>query len=337
MKIWSYILKRLVSIIPVFLGVTILTFFIANVIPGDPVTLALGHRASEDKKIAFREKMGMDKPIIIQYGMYLNKLLHGDLGVSLRTKRPVLKDLLTYFPATIELTVAALALSLLLGIPLGIISAAKKDKPIDHATRVFALLGVSMPIFWLGFMLLILFYMALPIFPGGGRLSLATTTPQTLSGLYIIDSILSGDWAALKDAIWHLIMPAATLGFTYVAVISRMTRSSMLEVLRQDYIRTAKTKGLSESGIIRHHALRNSIIPVVTVSGALLGQLMSGSVLAETVFNWPGIGFYAVQSIIFLDFNAIIGFTIVVSFAYVMANFVVDILYAIIDPRIKLQ
>jgi len=337
LRIWSYIFKRLLSIIPVFLGVTILTFSIANVIPGDPVTLALGHRASDDQKNVFREKMGMDKPIIIRYGMYLKNLSRGDLGVSLRTKRPVLKDLLTYFPATLELTVSALAISLLFGIPLGIISAVKKDKPVDHATRVFALLGVSMPIFWLGFMLLILLYMAFPIFPGGGRLSLATTTPQTITGLYTIDSLLSGNWGALKDAIWHLILPAATLGFCYVAVISRMTRSSMLEVLRQDYIRTAKTKGLSESGIIRHHALRNSIIPVVTVSGALLGQLMSGSVLAETVFNWPGIGLYAVQSIIFLDFNAIIGFTIVVSFAYVMANFVVDILYVIIDPRIKLQ
>jgi len=337
LRIWSYIFKRLISIIPVFLGVTILTFFIANVIPGDPVTLALGHRASEAQKAAFREKTGLNKPLIIQYGLYLDKLFHGDLGVSLRTKRPVLEDLLTYFPATLELTVAALAISLLFGIPFGIISAVKKDKPIDHATRIFSLLGVSMPIFWLGFMLLILFYMVLPIFPGGARLSLATTTPQTITGLYTVDSLLHGDWSALKDAVWHLIMPASTLGFCYVAVISRMTRSSMLEVLRQDYIRTAKTKGLSESKIILNHALRNSIIPVVTVSGALLGQLMSGSVLTETVFNWPGIGFYAVQSIMFLDFNAIIGFTIVVSFAFVMSNFLVDILYAVIDPRIKLQ
>jgi len=336
LKVWQYILKRLVSVIPVFLGITMLTFFIAHVIPGDPVTLALGAKATAQQRAAFREKMGMDKPLIAQYAIYLNQILHGDLGISLRTKRSVVKDLLTYFPATLELTVVAIIICVLFGIPLGIISAVKKDKPIDHAARVFSLLGVSMPIFWLGFMLLILFYMVFPILPGGGRISLFITRPTRITGLYLLDSILSGNWAAFKDSLWHIILPASTLGFCYIAVISRMTRSSMLNVLRQDYIRTAKTKGLSEKEVIRRHALRNSLIPVVTVAGALLGQLMSGTVLTETVFTWPGIGLYAVQSIMYLDFKSIIGFTIVVSFVYVIANLVVDILYVIIDPRIRL-
>jgi len=314
-----------------------LTFFIAHVIPGDPVTLALGPKATSQQRAAFREKMGMDKPLIIQYTIYLKQILHGDLGVSLRTKRPVMKDLLTYFPATFELTIVAIIICVLCGIPLGIISAVKKDKPIDHATRVFSLLGVSMPIFWLGFMLLILFYIIFPILPGGGRLSLFTTRPTPITGFYLLDSILSGNWVAFKDNLWHIILPASTLGFCYIAVISRMTRSSMLNVLRQDYIRTAKTKGLSERGVIRYHALKNSLIPVVTVAGALLGQLMSGTILTETVFTWPGIGLYAVQSIMYLDFNSIMGFTIVVSFVYVIANLGVDILYVFIDPRIKLQ
>lgn len=337
MHIWQYILKRIVSIIPVLIGVTMLTFFLSHIIPGDPITLALGPTATKEQKAAFHKKMGMDKPLIIQYGIYLNQVLHGDLGVSLRTKGAVLEDLLAYFPATLELTIGAMIVCIFFGIYLGTISAVKKDKPVDHAVRVFSLIGVSMPIFWLGFMLLILFYGIFPILPGGGRLSSFVARPTPITGLYLLDSLLTGNWVAFKDSLWHIILPTFTLGFCYIALISRMTRSSMLEVLHQNYIRTAKTKGLSEKGVIRYHALRNSLIPVVTAGGILFAQLMSGTILTEITFSWPGIGLYAQQSIMYLDYNAIMGFVIVVALIYAVVNLVIDILYLIIDPRIKLH
>ena len=337
MKIWQYLLKRLVSLIPVLIGVTMLTFFLSHVIPGDPITLALGPRATEEQRISFHEKMGMDKPLIVQYGIYISKILHKDLGVSIRTKGAVLEDLLAYFPATIELTIGAMIVCIFFGIYLGIISAVRKDQPIDHAVRIFSLVGVSTPIFWLGFMLLILFYGTFPILPGGGRISPFIDSPTPITGLYLLDSILTGNWVAFKDSLYHLILPTFTLGFCYIARISRMTRSSMLEVLHQNYIRTAKTKGLSEKAVIRYHAFRNSLIPVVTMAGMLFGQLMSGTILTEITFSWPGIGLYARQSVMYLDYNAIMGFVLVVAFIYAIVNLAIDILYVIIDPRIKLH
>jgi len=337
LKIWQYLLKRLISLIPVLIGVTMLTFFLSHVIPGDPITLALGPRATEEQRISFHEKMGMDKPLIVQYGIYLNKILHKDLGVSIRTKGAVLEDLLAYFPATIELTIGAMIVCIFFGIYLGIISAVRKDQPIDHAVRIFSLLGVSMPIFWLGFMLLILFYGTFPILPGGGRISPFVDSPTPITRLYLLDSILTGNWVAFKDSLYHLILPTLTLGFCYIALISRMTRSSMLEVLHQNYIQTAKTKGLSEKAVIRYHALRNSLIPVVTTAGMLFGELMSGTILTEITFSWPGIGLYAQQSIMYLDYNAIMGFVLVVAFIYAIVNLAIDMLYVIIDPRIKLH
>jgi peptide/nickel transport system permease protein len=228
-----------------------LTFFITHVIPGDPITLALGPMATQEQRIAFHEKMGMDKPLIVQYGIYINNALHGDLGVSIRTKGEVLDDLRTYFPATVELTIGAMAICIFFGIYLGIISAVRRNQPIDHLVRTFSLLGVSIPIFWLGFMMLILFYGIFPILPGGGRISSLINPPTRITGLYLLDSILTGNWLAFKDSLCHLILPIFTLGFCYIALISRMARSSMLEVLHQDYIRTAKTKGFSEKGRYR--------------------------------------------------------------------------------------
>ena len=336
MKILQYLIKRLVLLVPVLIGVTMLTFFITHVIPGDPITMALGPMATQEQRISFHEKMGMDKPLVVQYGIYLNKVLHGDLGVSIRTKGPVLDDLRAYFPATFELTIGAMIVCILFGIYLGIISAVRRNQPIDHMVRTFSLLGVSVPIFWLGFMLLILFYGRFPILPGGGRISSLITPPTPITGLYLIDSILTGNWLTFKDSLYHLILPVFTLGFCYIALISRMTRSSMLEVLHQDYIRTAKTKGFSEKGVIRYHAFRNALIPVVTSAGMLFAQLMSGTILAEMTFSWPGIGLYAQQSIMYLDYNAIMGFVLVVAFIYAIVNFIIDILYVIIDPRIKL-
>jgi len=337
LKIFKYLLKRLVLFVPVLIGITMLTFFITHLIPGDPVTVALGPRATQEQRIAFYEKMGMDKPLIVQYGIYLNKVLHGDLGVSIRTKRAVLDDLYTYFPATLELTIAAMVVCLLFGIYLGIISAVRRNQPIDHIVRTFSLLGVSIPIFWLGLMLLILFYGIFSILPGGGRISPFITPPTRITGLYLLDSILAGNWLTFKDSLCHLILPMFTLGFCNIALISRMTRGSMLEVIHQDYIRTAKTKGFSEKGVIRYHALRNALIPVVTSAGMLFAQLMSGDILAEITFGWPGIGLWAQQSIMYLDYNAIMGFVLVVAVIYAVANLIIDFLYVIIDPRIKLS
>jgi peptide/nickel transport system permease protein len=326
LAIFTYILKRLVSFIPVFLGVTILTFFLSHVIPGDPINLALGPRATKEQRIAFREKMGMDKPIIIQYAIYLNNIVHRDLGVSIRTKGSVSEDLFAYFPATLELTIGAMLICIFFGIYTGVISAARQNRPIDHGVRIFSLIGVSMPIF----------YGVFNILPGGGRLSPSVPTPTSITGLYLLDSLLTGNWSAFKDSLWHLTLPTLTLGFCYIAYISRMMRSSMLEVLRQNYIRTARTKGFSEKNVIKHHALRNSLIPVATEGGMLFAQLMCGTILTEMTFSWPGIGLYAMESIMYLDYNAIMGFVIVVSFIYVVVNLAVDILYVFIDPRIKL-
>jgi len=337
MKAWQYIIRRLFLFIPVLLGVTVLTFSISHVVPANPVLVALGPHATPDTVKALREKWGLDKPIYTQYLIYLKGLLKGDLGTSLHTNRPVARDLKAYFPATFELTTASMVFCLVLGIPLGIIAAVKRDRLIDHVTRVFSLIGVSMPVCWLALLALLLFYFKLGLLPGSGRLSPLTVPPSHITGLYVLDSLLTGNWATLKESITHLILPASCLGFAIIGVISRMTRSSMLNVLDEDYIKTAKAKGLRENKVIYQHALRNAILPVITISGVLYGQLLAGAVLTETIFSWPGMGLYTVTSIMHLDFQPIMGFTIVVAFVYVVINLVVDILYVLFDPRIRFQ
>jgi peptide/nickel transport system permease protein len=337
MRALKYILKRFLLLTPVLIGVSILTFSISHLVPGNPAAVALGPHATKDSIEALQNKWGLNKPIHIQYLIYVKGLLKGDLGTSLQTNRPVIQDLKAYFPATFELTAASMLLCLIIGIPLGVIAATKKDKLIDHITRIFSLIGVSMPIFWLGLLMLMVFYLKLGLFAGGGRLSPLTPRPQQLTGLYIIDSLLSGNWVVLKDSVIHIIMPAVCLGFAIIAFISRMARSSMLNVLGEDYIKTARAKGLKEGSVVYRHALRNAILPVITVSGALYGQLLAGAILTETIFSWPGMGLYTVRSIMSLDFQPIMGFTIVIAFFYVIINLLVDILYVLFDPRIRLE
>jgi len=337
MKAWQYILKRLLLFIPVLIGVTILTFSISHIVPANPVLVALGPHATPDTVEALRKKWGLDKPVYVQYVFYLKGLVKGDLGTSLHTNRPVTKDLKAYFPATFELTTASMLVCLIFGIPLGIIAAVKKDEVIDHIARFFSLIGVSMPIFWLALLALLLFYFKFGLFPGGGRLSPLTLPPKHITGLYILDSLLTGNWATLKESVLHIILPASCLGFAVIGVISRMTRSSMLNVLDEDYIKTAKAKGLKDGIVIYQHALRNAILPVITISGVLYGQLLAGAVLTETIFSWPGMGLYTVRSIMHLDFQPIMGFTIVVAFVYVAMNLLVDILYVLFDPRIRFE
>lgn len=337
MKAWRYILKRLILLIPVLIGVSILTFTISHLIPVDPVTLAMGPRGTPEMAQKLRAKWGLDKPVPIQYLIYVKGLLKGDFGASLYTNRPVSRDLKLYFPATIELTTASLLLCLIIGIPLGIIAAVKKDTLIDHITRVFSIIGVSMPYYWLGLLLLLILYFKLGIIPGGGRISPGVPLPEHITGLYILDSLLTGNMVALKDCIMHIITPAFCLGFAIMGVISRMTRSSMLNVLGEDYIRTAEAKGLSRNKVVYQHALRNAVLPVITISGVLYGQLMAGAILTEMIFSWPGMGLYTVNSIMHLDFQPIMGFTIIVAVFYVTINLIVDILYVLFDPRIRLQ
>ena len=336
MSFVRYVVKRFLSVIPVLIGVTLLTFTISHIIPGDPVRATLGPYPSPETVEQLKQKWGMDRPLYIQYFRYMKNLVAGDLGRSFQTNRAVIEDLKNYFPATFELTIFSLVFALIFGIPLGIIGATKRDRLVDHGTRLFSLIGVSMPIFWLGLIMLLLFYFTLGLFPAGGRLSAVLSPPVGPTGLYLLDSLLNLNGSVFLDSLWHILMPSICLSLANTAVISRMTRSSMLDILHQDFIRTAAAKGLPQRRVIYRHALRNAMIPVITVVGIMFGRLIAGAVLTETIFSWPGMGLYTVQSILYLDFQPIMGFTILVSFFYVTVNLVIDILYSLFDPRVKL-
>ncbi|HEY6103076.1 MAG TPA: ABC transporter permease [bacterium] len=332
-----YILGRIASMALVLLGVSVLTFFIAHVVPGDPVLVALGEHARDDQIAAYRRAYGLDRPVPVQYAVYIRRLLTGDLGISIRTRRPVADDLRQFLPATVELGTSAWLVALALGIPAGILSAVFRDRIFDHLSRVAALIGASLPVFWLGLLLLATFYYRLRWLPGPGRLDIALSPPAARTGLLMIDATLAGDVQALRDAARHLVLPALTLGLFSTAVIARMTRSAMLEVLFQDYIRTARAKGLRERRVVTLHALKNAMIPTLTIIGISFGSLLSGAVLTETIFAWPGLGRYATTSAISLDFPAVMGVTLVVAVLYTVVNLFVDILYARLDPRVRYE
>lgn len=330
-----YLLRRLLAILAVWAGVSVLTFFISHVIPADPVLAALGEHAREGQIRAFRQQYGLDRPLPIQYAVYVRGLLRGDLGLSIRTRRPVAEDLREFFPATIELASAAWLVSLAIGLPAGVLSAVYQDRLFDHLARLVALVGASMPVFWLGLVLLGLFYYRLGWFPGPGRLDVHIAPPPDRTGLLLLDSLLAGRWDALGNALAHLVLPAVTLGTFSTAVVARMTRSAMLEVLRQDYVRTARAKGLPEGRVLLVHGLRNALPPVLTVVGISFGNLLSGAVLTETVFSWPGLGRYATASAVSLDFPAVMGVTLVGAVVYPLLNLLVDLGYLLVDPRIR--
>lgn len=329
-----YIVKRLALLTITLLGVLTLTFFVSHVVPGDPARLAAGVRAKPEQVEALRTRLGLDRPLWQQYGHYIAGVVRGDLGESIRTRRPVSADLAEYFPATVELTTFAMILCLLIGIPFGIISAVKRESVIDHISRVASTAAVSMPTFWLGLLLQLLFFRWLQILPATGRLGFYLSPPTRMTGLYALDSLFSGNWTALGDSLVHLILPATALAASSIAVITRMTRSSLLEILSLDYVRTARSKGLAEKVVILKHALRNALLPSLTVIGLQVGVLLAGAVLIEVVFSWPGIGLYAVQSITFVDFQAILGVTLITAIVYSGVNLIVDVLYGVIDPRI---
>ncbi|HEY3314487.1 MAG TPA: ABC transporter permease [Bacillota bacterium] len=337
MRLLNYVLRRLALLIPVLIGVTLLTFIISVAVPGDPAQMMAGAQAKPEIIAALRHKLGMDEPWPIRYVYYLRDLARGDLGDSLQTGRPVARDLLNSFPATFELGTTAVVLAMVFGVPFGVISAYRKDKLPDHVSRFVALSGVAMPSFWLGLMLLMVFYVFLGILPGDGRLSIFADAPRRITGLFLVDSLLQLKFATFWEALLHLIMPAVTLGAALIGMVTRNTRSSMLEALSMDYVRTARSKGLAERIVVYKHALRNALLPVITVLGMVYGYALGGSVLVESVFSWPGMGRYAVQAIQMLDFPAVMGFTVFIAVVYVMVNLVVDVLYFYIDPRIKVH
>ncbi len=322
--------------IPSLIGVTVMVFVISHVVPADPVGIALGPEATQEQINAMREAWGLNKPLYVQYGIFLKNLVQGDLGYSLVSKRAVTEELGYYFPATFELTTASMVLSLILGILIGIVSAVYRNRLFDHLTRTYCLFGISMPVFWLGLLLLLLFYVKLGWLPGGGRIADGVQV-ERISGLLILDSLLTLNFEALGSTLLHLVLPAFCLSSSFLATISRIARSSVLQVIREDYIRTARAKGVPEFLVMGKHVLRNSLLPVITISGILYGQLLGGAVLTETIFSWPGMGRYVVRSILYLDFQPILGFTVIVAVLYALANLVVDLLYSVINPQIRLE
>jgi peptide/nickel transport system permease protein len=326
--------KRLFSLVLVVIGVSLITFVISHLIPGDPARLIAGERATPEIVAHIRHQLGLDLPLYEQYWRYVVQLVHGDLGISIRTHRPVLQDIRAFFPATLELAVVALILATLIGIPLGVLSAVYRNKTVDQIVRTIAVAGISTPAFWLGLGLIVVFYGRLGWFPGGGRLDQGLAPPTDITGFYLVDSLLTWNIPVFVNALKHIVLPALTLGFVHLGIVARQIRSAMLEQLGEDYIRTARAFGLSRLTVVMRHALPNALIPSVTVLGLALGDLLYGAVLTETVFGWPGMGAYVVDSIQALDFPAVMGFAVVVSFVYVVLNLVVDLLYRWIDPRI---
>lgn len=332
-----FILRRLGGLIFVMLGVSLLTFFLAQVVPIDPAATALGANAREDQIAAYRAQIGLDKPAVVQYVTYVHRLLSGDLGLSIRTRRPVIDDLRDYMPATIELALAAMLVALLIGIPLGMIAALRRNSWIDGIARLFALVGGSMPVFYVGLLTLGIFWRQLRWLPGPGRLDSSLTTPVHMTGMYTLDAALSGNWLVLANAAAHLVLPALVLGYFSTAVLLRMTRSAMLEVLGQDFVRTAKAKGLRDMVVVSRHVFKNALPPILTTVGVTFGSLLSGAVLTETIFSWPGVGRYATTSVTTLDYPAVMGVTLVAAIVYPLVNTLVDIGYSLIDPRVRIN
>ena len=331
---FKYIIKRILMLIPVLLGVSIIVFLIMRVFSPDPAPIVLGQHATQKTIEAWRQANGLNDPIFLQYFNFLKGTLTGNFGTSYYTKVPVIKEIMARFPATIELAFVAIILASFFGILIGVISAVKKNSIFDSFGMMVALVGVSMPIFWLGILLIILFSGMLHLLPSTGRIN-PLLQPGDVTGFYLIDSLISGNIAGFKDAVRHLILPASALAMYSMAIITRMTRSSMLETLEKDYIRTARAKGIGEGKVIYKHALRNGLIPIVTVIGLQLGSLLGGAVLTETVFSWPGIGAYTVTCILKSDFPVVQGVVLLVATIFVLMNLVVDIIYGFLDPRIK--
>jgi peptide/nickel transport system permease protein len=331
-----YVTKRILLLIPVLLGVSILSFSLIQLAPGDPARTMAGEHASPQTIAAIREKYGLDKPVTTQYWIWLKKVLKGDLGRSIVSNERVTKEILDRFPNTLELTFFSMFIAIAVGAVAGIVSASRQYSALDYATMGIALFGVSMPVFWLGIMLMMIFGVFLRWLPIGGRID--TLIPFTrITGLYLLDSVLAWNWRAFASSLRYLVLPSAALATIPMATIARVTRSSMLEVLRQDFIRTERAKGLPERSVIYKHAARNALLPVVTVIGLEFGLLLAGAILTETIFAWPGIGRYVVNAVRMRDYPAVQGCVLFFAFTFVVVNLLTDLLYVLIDPRIKYE
>ncbi|HEY7452551.1 MAG TPA: ABC transporter permease [Candidatus Limnocylindria bacterium] len=356
----QFIVRRVLLTIPVIIGIVFVVFFIARILPGDPCYQALGQRATQEACEAFDERYGLNEPIPVQFGIFVSDLLRGDLGTSIAYGRPISEILIERMPVTIELTIFALTIATVLGIILGVASAARRNSKVDVGTMMFANLGVSIPVFVLGLILIFFFSVVLQdtpfALPPGGRLSAGViiiplaeawgledldgplrVIIDFIGNMYVVSTLISGQWAAFGDAVVHLILPAIALATIPLALIARMTRSSLLEVLGQDYIRTARAKGVVERRVVLSHGLRNAILPVVTVIGLTLGALLSGAVLTETIFGLTGIGLTITQSILGRDYPVIQAVTLITAILYITVNLIVDVSYAFLDPRIRLE
>lgn len=332
---FGFLMRRIGMVVPTFFGITLLVFSLIHLIPGNPVEALSGERGMDAERYArLMHDFGLDRPLYIQYFDYVGKVLQGDLGLSISTHEPVLREFLALFPATLELSLCAMLLALIIGLPAGIIAALKRNTVLDYSVMGISLTGYSMPIFWWALLLILLFSVTLGWTPVSGRIDILFDLPP-VTGLMLIDSLLSGEPGAFKSAASHLILPTVALATIPLAVIARMTRSSMLEVLREDYVRTARAKGLSRMRVVGVHALRNALIPVVTIIGLLIGQLLAGAILTETIFSWPGVGKWLVEAIHRRDYPVVQGGILMSAIIVIVVNLIVDILYGVINPRIR--
>ena len=333
----AYVLRRIVLLVPVLLGLSMMVFAIGRLLPGDPVMLAAGPNASKDEIAALSAEFGLDQPIPLQYWRYLTGLLHGDWGRSLQTRGPVLEDLKVYLPATLELVIAAMAIAVVAGILLGLLAAVRRNGWIDYLVRLASLASISMPRFFLGLMLQLVFAMWLGWAALGGRFPLTGSPPPTVTGMLTLDSLIAGDLQAFVLALQHLALPAIAMSLSPLATITRMMRASTMEVLQQDYVLTARALGIPPRKLLFKHVLRNALSSTLTVIGLYFGWLLGGTVLVETVFDWPGIGLYATKSILTQDFMPVMGVVLSIGTMFVVFNLVIDLLYGVINPKVQLR
>ncbi|NEO29093.1 MAG: ABC transporter permease [Symploca sp. SIO3C6] len=333
-----YITKRLLNLLPVLLGITLLVFTLLHLIPGDPASVMLGERATPEQVEALREQLGLNQPLPLQYLTFLSNLLRFDFGTSIISGIPIAEEIKTRWPATFELSTAAMLIAIILGIPAGVLAAVRKNSLWDNLTMSGSLLGVSMPVYWLGLLLIYLFTVNLNWLPPSGRISIEEgLNLQVFTGFYLLDTLLEFKITAFIDVLSHLILPALTLATIPLAIIARITRSAMLEVLSQDYIRTARAKGVLERWVIFAHALKNALLPIVTIIGLQFGKLLGGAILTETIFSWPGIGSWIYEGILARDYPVVQGGVVFVAVIFVLINLLVDISYALLDPRISID
>jgi peptide/nickel transport system permease protein len=332
-----FLFRRAAALVLLSIGITLVAFFFTQLVPGDPVTANLGEQAAADPAVvqAFEERYGLDEPIPVQYWRYLTNVLHGDLGISLQDQQPVRDNLGTFVPATAELAILSTVVAVLVGVSFGVVAAVRRNRFTDHLLRVVSLAGISMPTFWIALVALYLFFFRFGWFPGGDRLDPGILAPPHKTGMYTVDALLAGQWGTAWDALHHVVLPALVLAAYNIGLLTRYTRTAVLEVIENDYVRAARAKGLPEANVLRRHVLRAALPSVVTVIGLVFANVLTGTVLVETIFAWPGIGQYAYRSATTLDLPSIMGVSLFVAVVYVTVNFAVDVLYGVIDPRIR--